>query len=282
MLRLPGTGVKMEPGQRVGGYLSARGGCSDYPAISRPREFGLMILAAAIVCLAALVVYIRASIWLAPYPAPWSASWHTTSQGFWPALGNAGLRIGTLACLALAIAWPYFQGRRSIVPNHVHPVVAPVFRPISGGLEVRWMLVVVGLAAFSALAWLVSDFVRRGRDERTEAATPSVVEPESPNLKTLTEEGLAIMTADPNVRRAILACYALMERRLVTLGLPRKPSETALEYAGRILEQAGAPQAPLRSLTGLFQVAGFSSHSMDEPMRQMAIGSLQAIGGGTE
>jgi uncharacterized protein DUF4129 len=86
------------------------------------------------------------------------------------------------------------------------------------------------------------------------------------------------LLADKDARRAILACYALMESGLAQRGLPRSPEETAFDYSRRVLAHAGAPQGPLRSLTALFHLAGFSSQPINETMRQTAIGSLRAIG----
>jgi hypothetical protein len=71
-----------------------------------------------------------------------------------------------------------------------------------------------------------------------------------------------------------------MERGLANRGIPRNPEETALEYMRRLLERAGAPNAPLQSLTSLFHLAGFSAQPMDESMRETAISALRAISAG--
>lgn len=98
-------------------------------------------------------------------------------------------------------------------------------------------------------------------------------------LSELAGETLQSMMSDRDPRRAILACYALMERGLASRGVQRSPEETALEYMRRLLRGAGAPDAQLRSLTGLFHIAGFSAQAMDESMKPPSR-DLRAISAG--
>jgi len=140
-----------------------------------------------------------------------------------------------------------------------------------------WLLPVLGVAGLVVLTYLVARFIPRGWRRRRKSAAVAM-SAESATLRDLTDQALLELLAQKDPRRAILVCYALMESGLARRGLPRSPEETALEYAHRLLAAAGAPPAALRSLTGLFQLAGFSGHSINETMRQSAISSLRAIG----
>jgi hypothetical protein len=143
-----------------------------------------------------------------------------------------------------------------------------------------WLLVVVAIAGSIAVGLLVARVLPALRRRRRIAGSQAPVADEKPTLSELSDETLQAMMSERDPRRAILASYARMERRLASRGVPRNPEETALEYMQRLLEGAGAPEAPLRSLTWLFHLAGFSSQAMDESMRESAIRALTAIGAG--
>jgi uncharacterized membrane protein YhaH (DUF805 family) len=134
----------------------------------------------------------------------------------------------------------------------------------------QWPLVfgVVGLLVLGG-AWV---YVRRAREtgpdgEQTlEAAIISTVETTIEDLRN---------EADP--RRAVIAAYAQMEGTLASHGLRRDAAETPLEYLARILERLNVRDGAVRTLTGLFEYAKFSSHEIDARMREDAIDALLAI-----
>jgi hypothetical protein len=78
-----------------------------------------------------------------------------------------------------------------------------------------------------------------------------------------------------NVRRAIVACYARMERALAAAGAGRRPAETPFEYLGRVLEAVAA--APARVLTELYERAMFSLEPMGDREKNRAIEALKAL-----
>lgn len=91
------------------------------------------------------------------------------------------------------------------------------------------------------------------------------------------DESLDDLRSEPDVRRAIIAAYARMERTLAGAGIPRRPSEAPLEYMGRALQQLDASSGAVTRLTDLFERAKFSQHDPDESMRGEAIGALVAV-----
>jgi uncharacterized protein DUF4129 len=85
------------------------------------------------------------------------------------------------------------------------------------------------------------------------------------------------LEAEPDARRAVIAAYARMEGVLTRNGLRRMPSETTVEYLGRILLGLTARGDSVKRLTGLFEEAKFSRHEIDAAMKQDAIGALREI-----
>jgi Domain of unknown function (DUF4129) len=232
---------------------------------------------AGVLALLATVIYGSTAIWLAPYRAPWSAPWHVGAMSRLSAAGNAALRLLVPSALIVASTLPYATG----APAHVPPPPSPQVVPFhSGSLGLTWELLILGVAGIAVLGSLAYFLARavRERSSRDRKLDAVAVVADATSLRDLADQALLELLRQKDPRRAILACYALMESGLATRGLPRRPEETAIEYARRLLAGAGAPPAPLRSLTGLFQLAGFSTHAMDETMRQTAISSLRAFG----
>jgi len=91
------------------------------------------------------------------------------------------------------------------------------------------------------------------------------------------DESLDDLRRDPDVRRAIIAAYARMERALAYAGLPRAPAEAPYEYLERSLVELDASAEAARHLTDLFERAKFSQHEPAESMRDEAIAALVAV-----
>jgi uncharacterized protein DUF4129 len=86
--------------------------------------------------------------------------------------------------------------------------------------------------------------------------------------------GVEGLESEEDPRRAVIKAYAGMERALGEDGLPRRPSETPVEYLRRALERLSASTAATTRLTALFEQAKFSTHEIDEPMRREALAAL--------
>jgi hypothetical protein len=85
------------------------------------------------------------------------------------------------------------------------------------------------------------------------------------------------LRTERDIRRAIIAAYARMERVLERSGLRRRPSETPFEYLRRVLGDLRVPAEAAQSLTSLFEEAKFSRHELDENARGRAIGALERV-----
>jgi len=93
------------------------------------------------------------------------------------------------------------------------------------------------------------------------------------------EIGLALndLRSESDIRRAVIAAYARMEKVLARDGLKRKASETAMEFLRRVLEDLRVSASAAHDLTQLFEEAKFSSHDLDESARTRAIDALETI-----
>jgi uncharacterized protein DUF4129 len=85
------------------------------------------------------------------------------------------------------------------------------------------------------------------------------------------------LEAEPDARRAVIAAYARMEGVFARHGMRRMPSETPVEYLGRLLLGLTSRADAVTRLTGLFEHAKFSRHEIDGTMKQDAIDALRAI-----
>jgi len=97
------------------------------------------------------------------------------------------------------------------------------------------------------------------------------------DLAVALDESLDDLHTEPDVRRAIIAAYARMERALGAAGVPRRPSEAPLEYLARALHSLDANAPAVTRLTDLFERAKFSRHEPDDSMRTEAIDALVAV-----
>jgi hypothetical protein len=91
------------------------------------------------------------------------------------------------------------------------------------------------------------------------------------------DESLDDLRTEPDVRKAIIAAYARMERALAAAGLPRRPAEAPLEYVERALLALDTSAGAVRRLTDLFEWARFSHHEPEPEMRDEAIEALAAV-----
>jgi hypothetical protein len=91
------------------------------------------------------------------------------------------------------------------------------------------------------------------------------------------DESLDDLRTDPDLRRAIVAAYARMEKALRVTGLPRRPAEAPLEYLERALLTLDTSGPSVRRLTDLFEWAKFSHHEPEATMRDEAVEALVAV-----
>jgi hypothetical protein len=99
--------------------------------------------------------------------------------------------------------------------------------------------------------------------------------PENASVLEALDESLDDLRRERDVRRAIVACYARMERALASAGRERRAHETPLEFLRRVLERVA--REPGQVLTALFERARFSVEPMGEVEKRSAIAALEAL-----
>jgi hypothetical protein len=154
------------------------------------------------------------------------------------------------------------------------PATPPPSAPASPSSppQAAWLWPTAGLAALAAGTGLLA--LRTVRHRRGPANPTGRAPDRLADLVDTTLEDLRVVSAP---RQAILAAYARMERTLAPRGAGRQRHETALEYLDRVLARLEIEPAPLRRLTGLFELAKFSNHEVTETMRDDALAALGAI-----
>ena len=153
-------------------------------------------------------------------------------------------------------------------------------RPGQGGaggsgrrsLQFRWdeFLILLGVLVVAG-AVIATRFYRR--DQRL----PGQASPGAEALAAALDESIDDLRSDPDLRRAIIAAYARMEKALAAAGVPRDPAEAPLEYLERVLLSLHIDEDAVRRLTDLFEWARFSDHEPEPAMRDDAVDALAAV-----
>lgn len=197
------------------------------------------------------------------------------SPGRIPVLSSLGvIALAVLAYLLLDALHPHAQTARSHVAQaHRHGM--PRLRAPAVGGHFEWTplivvaaLVVVALAATGAWLWL--------RRRRRRPAPPPALEPSAVAV-VVVEDSLADLRDEPDPRRAVVRAFLGMEAGLARAGFPRRPAEAPRELVSRALGALAIPEQDVRRLTGLFEVARYSTHPVGESMRDSAIEALEAV-----
>ncbi len=193
--------------------------------------------------------------------------------------------VRALATLLLAAALLTLVGRHLDLRHLFHPRPAARTAPAVTGtlttshttpppairhVEFRWDELALVLGLVLALALLAAVRRRRLAPPARRGRAPEL-------LSAALDESLDDLRADPDLRRAIVAAYARMERALAAAGLPRRPAEAPLEYLERALLEPEASAGAVRRLTELFEWAKFSPHEPEPSMRDDAVDALAAV-----
>lgn len=89
--------------------------------------------------------------------------------------------------------------------------------------------------------------------------------------------GLRELREHTEPRQAIIACYARLEHLLEDHGLPAYHHLTPQEYMGAALRGLDLPLDTFAGLVGLFELARYSLHPLDDASRTTAIAHLERL-----
>jgi hypothetical protein len=126
-------------------------------------------------------------------------------------------------------------------------------------------------AAGAALALLVLALIVRAEVGRSSPAG------DEPEIEDAVSAGIDALESEADPRRGVIRAYAAMERALGERGLARHLAETPVEYLTRLLAHVEAGAAAAVRLTSLYERAKFSSHEINESMRQDAVAALRSL-----
>jgi hypothetical protein len=142
----------------------------------------------------------------------------------------------------------------------------------SGNQAIRYgLLIAVAVALVAAFAALAAAVLLR--DDRDLALDAPVDSPLPAAMPAHPEDA----SAPRSPREAIIRDYRVMELALAAHGHPRSPWETSAEYAVTAARAAGGARPQAAQLTGLFELARYSPHPIDEGVQLTADQSLAAI-----
>jgi hypothetical protein len=163
------------------------------------------------------------------------------------------------------------QGRHQTVPSGTVTGVPtlPNLPHARRPAQFDWVLAAAIGGGLLLTAFVVFGRRRRELEEEGESIEDQLVAVVADTIDDLRNE------ADP--RRAVIAAYARMEGVLAQHGHPRHPSEAPFEYLARILLRLRVRAAAVSDLTELFERAKFSTHEIDQPMKERAIAALLSV-----
>ena len=145
-------------------------------------------------------------------------------------------------------------------------------RPVANKpAQLDWVLAAViggGLALAAVVVYA------RSRERLEPEEGDETVEAE---LSAVVSDTIDDLRREPDARRAVIAAYARMERVLAQHGQPRRRSEAPFEYLARVLLGLRVRAAAVRDLTELFERAKFSTHEIDQAMKERAIAALVSV-----
>jgi hypothetical protein len=195
------------------------------------------------------------------------------------AAGKAAAIVGGAIGLFLLLTLPF------LVPNAATPPGATLGKAVPRGHTSTYAP--AGHATSGALTWLVVGSAAAlllvapaavvGRRRRVRRARQAVVPDAAARVGSGLRRSLADLESERDPRLAVQRAYARMEESLGAVELSRAPDETPTEFTARVLRVIGASAAAASDLTGLFEIARFSEHPMDEDDRRRAIASVRRV-----
>jgi hypothetical protein len=191
----------------------------------------------------------------------------------------------SLVMAALLLAFIAFAGRHDLFPRHSEGLKHPP-KLLPGGQTLprtstpappttdrpaRFDWLLAGILAGGLIVASGLLFAQR--------RPPPLAEDETieDDLATVVSDTIDDLRREPDARRAVIAAYARMEHVLGRHGQPRRPSEAPFEYLARVLLDLRVRPDAVRDLTQLFETAKFSTHEIDERMKERAIGAFASI-----
>jgi Domain of unknown function (DUF4129) len=147
--------------------------------------------------------------------------------------------------------------------------------PIVRELVRRWRLARLRWRWPWRLRWPWRRRARTGTDESQPAEVRVVDVDEAEVAREAVDAALAPLRDPADPRAAVIEAYVRMEQVLAERALGRRSPEAPREYLRRVMREQGMPEAPLTTLTALFEEARFSHHPIPESAPRRAASELR-------
>jgi hypothetical protein len=187
-----------------------------------------------------------------------------------------GGAIGLFLLLALPFLVPDAATPPGATPGNAARGHASASTPAPAGHTTSVSLTWLGVGSAAALL-LVAPAAVLVRRRRARRARRAVVPDAAARVGSGLRRSLADLESERDPRLAVERAYARMEESLGEIELLRAPDETPTEFTARVLRVLGASATAAADLTGLFEIARFSEHPMDEDDRRRAIASVRRV-----
>jgi hypothetical protein len=138
----------------------------------------------------------------------------------------------------------------------------------------RWIPALVSGAVLLGVAISLG---AAARQRRQQGAALDEQAPLAAALDKIVIDSLDDLRSERDPRLAVIRAYARMEQTFAAHGVPREKADTPLEYLARVLEGLNVSASSARGLTELYERAKFSSHAIDETMKDDAIFALAGL-----
>jgi len=151
-----------------------------------------------------------------------------------------------------------------------HSLVQRVHSPTTGYTMFIIVILVYGGLGVLGLWILYEGWGKVPVDALTDEAGPRQV-------RRAMAAGLQELRTHADPRQAIIACYARLEHLLEDHGVPAYGHLTPQEYMGAALHDLDLPTDAFAGLVGLFELARYSLHPLDDRARARAIAYLEQL-----
>jgi hypothetical protein len=201
-------------------------------------------------------------------PAPWWTSYVWLALAFALVGMLRLLHVRPASVAGMAVHGDHARGAHALPPDKIPPDAR--------NAHFEWKFA-IALAVVLGIAAAVVARRRRSSGELAAPLEPELEPSAAVGVATALDESLDDLRRERDVRRAVIAAYARMERALAAAGLPRRPAEAPFEYLERALRALAAGAPSIRRLTELFERAKFSHHPLGSDAKDEAIAALTAV-----
>jgi hypothetical protein len=189
--------------------------------------------------------------------------------------------LGTLALVLLGLVWLMRHGevlerlrlqisRAQELLAGTHSLVQQVQSPATGYAMFTMVVLVYGGLGLLGL-WILYEGWGKTRFQST------ADDPRPRQVQRAVAAGLQELRTHTDPRQAIIACYARLEHLLTDYGVPAYEHLTPQEYMGTALQDLDLPTDAFAGLVGLFELARYSLHPLDDTARRTAMAYLEQL-----